>query len=389
MRTNLIVLLLLTVANGAAYGQYASSSGPGRSDPKGETILLATGKSIPNPNFVLRTVGFLRDESIVNELRLDDAQRREIKALLDETSGQPSIIQERPREKHATKEDMEAWANSIIKRRETRAKEILDPIQIARLEQIVRQVEVSRVGFANAILQGFLGQDAGVQDNEKPALEISFDAIKSEYARLRAAIANESQKELLSLLSEDQRLRIPRLLGKPFEMHEEPIEKLRRLATEKVSGIVPDPESLIDSRILLKNQSVVDELKLTNEQLVFSMGAILTRKSDGESMEGTFRSKFEPSQLERLKQIVYQLEVARSGFGVAIADGYLGKAIDISDSQRPQLREKAKEIVGQTKAVLDELEEATRRKLLSHLTNTQRQELTKLLGKPFKLDEKK
>ena len=96
---------------------------------------------------------------------------------------------------------------------------------------------------------------------------------------------------------------------------------------------------------------------------------------------------FTPSQKERLKQIVYQLEVARRGFGFAIADGFLGKAIGVSDSQRVELKEKAKSLESKTKVALGAIEEEARKRLLGNLSKAQRKAVTTLLGKPFKRDE--
>ncbi len=411
MQVNLIAMVLVACANSVVYGQEATSdlgkplsrnywngnaqgqlgfsnAGGGL---KQDAILVATGKSIPNPNSVLKTVAFLRDEAIAKELRLDDIQCREIKALLDGTSGQPGVFSVEVADgKLLTREEKVALYAVMRNDREAKVREILDPSQIDRLEQVVRHVEISRVGFANAILQGFLGQDAGVQEIEKPALEISFDAVKSELEKSKTAIAKEAQKEVLSLLNEEQRQLIPPLMGKHFELHEKPLQKLRRLSSERVNGIVPNPESVFDSCILLNHQSIVDELKLTKEQLSYVPNLGKPQNSgETSSAEIELRSRFEPSQVGRLKQIVYQLEVTRLGFGSAIADGYLGKAIDISDSQRTAIRKKAKEIESKAKFVLVELEEAARRKLLGNLSMAQRQAVTALLGKPYRPDGKK
>ena len=117
MRTTLLVLVftLYSTSNAQAQGQNAASdsgriplrsySDYAKSNPEGQfassgtgspsqrdAILLAIGKSIPNPNLVLKTVAFLRDEVVAGELRLDETQRTEIKKLLDEALRQPGVI---------------------------------------------------------------------------------------------------------------------------------------------------------------------------------------------------------------------------------------------------------------------------------------------------------
>ena len=232
-----------------------------------------------------------------------------------------------------------------------------------------------------------LGEDAGIQEFEKSALTVSFDSIQSEMVKLKTAIAKSAQNEILLLLTEEQKLRIPSLLGKPFELQEEPKQKLVRLASERINGIVPDPDSVFDSCILLKNQSIVDELDVTKEQL--SNVARIRKARDFEkktAVESKLNTMFTPSQKERLKQIVYQLEVARRGFGFAIADGFLGRAIGVSDSQRAELKEKAKALDSKTKAALVVVDEEARKRLLGNLSSAQQKAVTTLLGKPFKRD---
>lgn len=219
-------------------------------------------------------------------------------------------------------------------------------MQLERLEQVVRHIEVARVGFANAVLEGFLGGDAGIQEVEKPALTISFDSIQSEFSNASSVISKSAQTEILSLLSEEQRKLVQTLIGKPFELHEEPKQKLRLFASERIIGIVPDPESIFDSCVLLDNREIVDELGLSEEQLAYIVRSRKARDfQEKQANESKLGDVIEPSQKERLKQIVFQLEVVMRGLGMAIANGFLGKAIGVGDSERPILREKAKAIV--------------------------------------------
>ena len=387
MKTTIFFLVLAAYANSSAYGQIQQVI---RSDmPKRDSIILSIGKSIADPKSILNITAFLRDETVANELRLDDVQRKEIMALLDETSGQPGGLSMRFGDIKPSRDEARVLFETLRLAREARVRDTLDPLQLERLEQIVRHIEVSRVEFATALLSGFLGQDAGIQEFEKPALTISFDSIQSEFVKAKAIIAKSSQDEILSLLSEDQRKLFPILMGKRFELHETPGEKLRRLAAESTIGIVPDPESFFDSCVLLVNREIVDELGISEEKLAYVVRTRKARHGEKESANDSKLSDlFASSQKERLKQIVYQLEMARRGLGSALAKGFLGRAIGVSESQRPVLIEKATIIDSKSKEVLSKLEDETRKKLMGKLSSAQIQAVTNLLGKPFRRDEK-
>ncbi len=398
----LLLLLIVALACKYSYGQGAASK---TNAPTLRDILsVSTGKSITDPNSVLNTVSFLRSDLIVKEIGLDDGQKLEIKALLDETSGQPNSVtfgpfiskiplSQRKSRSQEEKEASTASAKIIRLEREQRINEILDPIQRDRLKQIVYHIEIVRIGLGPALLEGFLGQDAGIEEFEKPALTISFETLQAEFMKSKSIIMEAAQKEILELLTEEQGKLLPLVMGKPFALREDTLERFQRLDRERQFGMVPDPQSLIESIVLLKNKSIANELGLS-EDVVVSIDRIVKDRSASKDridasliVERKVDSMLTLSQKQRLKQIAYRQEVARRGLAASISQGFLGRAIGIDESQRSVLLKKLQSIESKTDEALNQLEDAAKNKFVSQLSSINRQAVTNLLGQPFRFRE--
>ena len=365
------------------------------STTKWDVLSVAEGRAITDPNSILKTVSLLRDESVVKALQLDDVQKTEIVKLLDETRGQPGIVffpkvtiinGVKDREL-IPKEEIELMSAVIQRQREQVIREILDPMQCDRLAQIAYNIEVHRAGLASAILDGFLGESAGVEQAERTALAATFELLQSEYANAKSAIMESSENEILAFLTESQRKSIRQVIGKALVLKETHLEKLVRIRNLRVSDL-PDPESVVDSCRLLDNRSILEELDLSQIKTA-SVLKIRKSKYKNESekslIEDKIRNLLAPDRVARLRQIAYQLEVAKLGFGATIAKGFLGKAINIEDSQRESILAKLPEIELRNRDSLRQLEILAKNKMMSLLSENKRRTIVNLLGDAFEV----
>src|SRR5690606_16910355 len=83
--------------------------------------------------------------------------------------------------------------------------EIVSPAQWERLRQIAYQVEVGRIGFANALTEGRLGDDSGVHEQQT---ELVQRKAKEAEAKAKADILKilaRMQDEILAELTPEQR----------------------------------------------------------------------------------------------------------------------------------------------------------------------------------------
>ncbi len=351
-----------------------------------DIIKVAAGRTISDPNSVLNTVAFLREESVASAVRLDEDQRNQINAILNETRGQPDIVisakrgvfnGEREKEKDISNEAKIAMAEGIRRQREIKVNEILDPLQRDRLKQIAYNIEVIRNGLGGAIIDGFLGEDAGVEEYEKPALAVSFDVLQAEYNRARLVIIENSERPILELLTEPQRKLLVSLLGKAFVVQERQVEKLRRSRNQKNKQFGPDPESLLDCLFLIKNTSIAIELGFSQDDVK----AIDLFRSHN---EGKIDALFSKKQKLRLTQIVNQMELATHGLGPAILEGFLGKAIELEESNRTAIKKLLPDLEQKKQMQLIELDDLARANFLGKLSAVKREKVSNLIGKPFR-----
>ena len=170
---------------------------------------------------------------------------------------------------------------------------------------------------------------------------------------------------------------------------------------------------------LLTNESVQKELELTEgqlegaekileasrkrmselvrEQLAQNGGGGVIRLQGGAFSELMEKNQAEaeaaleeillPKQLERIKQLAYQVDVAQDGIGEALANGRLGEEIGVYDQQREELLSKAAEIDVELQAAIVKIHAAARAKMFKELTPEQRKKAEELLGEYFHYQE--
>lgn len=106
-----------------------------------------------------------------------------------------------------------------------------------------------------------------------------------------------------------------------------------------------------------------------------------------EEAEAALEEILLPKQLERIKQLAYQVDVAQDGIGEALASGQLGEEIGVYEQQREDLLTRAAEIDAELQAAIVRIHAAARDKLFKELTPEQRKKAEELLGEYFHYQE--
>jgi hypothetical protein len=89
-----------------------------------------------------------------------------------------------------------------------------------------------------------------------------------------------------------------------------------------------------------------------------------------------------PHQFDRLKQIDVQMRVQQQGAS-ALTSGALAETLDLTESQRERLEERAAEVEQELQEKIGQLRIEARKKLLDVLTAEQRAKLESLMGDDF------
>jgi hypothetical protein len=365
--------------------------------------MTAPGRVIPYPNNVEGLVHFLRNKSISKELNFDEQQRGEVEKLLRETGGSLTAFST-PGVPGQTLEEYKAVVALKIAKNRLAFENLLDPIQEARLVQIAYHVEIARIGMGEALINGFFGENIGVETYQKSALSIVSDAIEKETVNSIKAVALELRKRFCEEeLTPEQRAQIDELLGKWFLFVENPG------SDSTLDFAIPNPDSKKALLSLLDNRSVATELGLTGErqellrhatkrlsQYSNEAGAIAIQlqinqeeksKLDSE-VESAVVNLFSEEEWQRLRQVAFQVEIARIGIAKALLAGRLGKQIKIEKAQRDSI---AKSEAGEIKLLetIGKVRQVANRKMLKELPALQRERAEKILGKDFQFVEER
>ena len=94
-----------------------------------------------------------------------------------------------------------------------------------------------------------------------------------------------------------------------------------------------------------------------------------------------------PAQLERVRQLAYQVEIWQEGIGISLTDGRLGSEIGVHEGQKENLADRAAKIEAEARAAIIEIRAKARAKLFKELTPEQRKAAEELLGDYFEYEE--
>lgn len=101
-------------------------------------------------------------------------------------------------------------------RKQELIEELLIPEQLTRLREIARRVELAVVGIDNALIEGFLGRDIGVSEQEADKIRRKTAAVMEQAELEMAEILDKAHKKVLAELSPTKSKLGEELLGKPF-----------------------------------------------------------------------------------------------------------------------------------------------------------------------------
>jgi len=176
--------------------------------------------------------------------------------------------------------------------------------------------------------------------------------------------------------------------------------------TERAKGkSIPDPESVLAVASLLSNKTVVESLNLDIQtrvavsQLMKDCKGSLTLYSASAEIPASefiqqandYRSRNEarlhelldPSQLDRLKQIAYQIEIRRVGLGTALNSGCLGKRLGVEEYQHEPISKLTELADNQFIVEINSNKRLIWRRLVEILDENQKVTLDKCVGKLF------
>ncbi len=363
--------------------------------------------SIPNPTSDLDISDFLSNKSVVKELRLTDRAVEELRDLKKASGGSLSAprmkFDRQPSEDDVTM--FAAFMTAKLTENERRVREILDPSQLARLRQLVYQIEIARVGLQEALLNGHLGIAVGIKDYQKPALKIRAETIEKNRAKVMSEIQQMAISEISANLTAQQLIDLKSILGKDFVIRGVDA----RLPTV---GRKLDPEAILDKVYLLKEDSFANEVKISKDdreailkffdetteyeavQKIIKLGRKPTKKEVADITSETNKARIsrvenvlDPIQRDRLKEIAYRLEIEKVGLVESLSSGFVGKRLGISTDQIAKLRVQAEAIESKTSDAIAALMAASQADLINELEPLQRIEAVKVLGKPFAFRE--
>lgn len=185
-----------------------------------------------------------------------------------------------------------------------------------------------------------------------------------------------------------------------------------------VGGVDPNNRSQLFH--LLSNESIRRELKLTEEQYG---GAKQIMKEAQQRMQTLIQSRMSqskggrrsvslaggelrdlmeenqaqaeaaleeillPEQMERIRQLAYQVEVSQDGLGESLVHGRLGTEIGVHDDQKQHLLDKAAQLEAEARLEIARIRMEMRAKLFAELTPEQRKAAEALLGDYFEYEE--
>jgi hypothetical protein len=377
---------------------------------------------VPDPNSPISIAIFATDDAVANEIELSVEKRESLRLLIKDSGGNLSVIMLSRWQNGVQLEPAEVTALAVARRDRNLVEvmSIFTPDQLLRLSQIVRQIEIQRVGLREALVYGHFGQAADVKDYQRPALLISAEVIEKRFTAAMVELTKKVDKRIAESLEPEQQKTLPELIGEPFVYAEKSNMGHLSWTSPSQTGTVrqfsiPDPESPSQLVSLLLNESIKKELRITNDELSevvdrlkISNGSLMNpqipAKINGRRTTKEERAKYreeslkdndevafraiDPIQLDRLKQIAYRVEIARLGLSNAFIYGRLGVKLGITSSQHQVIRTASDEAEADFKRSMIELMDQTYADAIALLDPVQRPAARQAIGKAFLYESK-
>jgi len=315
--------------------------------------------SIPDPESLLSLGSLLSNEAILKELRLNDGDKSDISSFMRDNNGVLSArFRKRDGDGKLIEEELTLtqWQAKNL----ARLNELLDSVQLDRLRQLAYHIEITRVGFGQAIKNGCLGKKLDVQDYELSALEILITDAEKDLAIELDRIRRTSWLPILDILTQAQKDDFQRSMGKPFLFRERVVSAAERAVVQLTDTAIPEPKNPILLVALLRNDSVASEVGIVGnaratifsickthslEKAELLMGArqdlqvISTHSREvDEKHSNLLLEAMSSSTLERLREVAYQIEIHRMGLRDAFLRGFISDKLELTESQKQEIR---------------------------------------------------
>ncbi len=141
--------------------------------------------------------------------------------------------------------------------------------------------------------------------------------------------------------------------------------------------------------LLLTEESIANAVDVGEEEIAV-IRELLRNSNRTPEAEAEFKKSLHElltsEQLKRLKQIAFQIEIARLGPALSIAVGHYGKEIGMTEVQRNEFLKVAFELEKKLEADVLQARLRAHEKILRELSTEQRTKAKALLGKYFRYD---
>jgi uncharacterized protein YjbJ (UPF0337 family) len=163
-------------------------------------------------------------EEVRQELEISEDQFADLQAMGEELRDQMRSMFEdmrdlSPEERRDRFASMREDMQDIQSQAEERMSEILLPHQVARLREINLQQQV-RFGGLQGALQGELAEELGITDEQREQMVAKAQELQAEMQQKIEQLRKDAQKELMGLLTPDQRSKVEAMLGSEFQMED-------------------------------------------------------------------------------------------------------------------------------------------------------------------------
>ncbi len=177
--------------------------------------------------------------------------------------------------------------------------------------------------------------------------------------RIRAGLSPDHALDLLAILTHPQCRKELGVVDAQLEV----IEKTKAKHSEETKVLIESSGGIQNAPLKPLLMAQMDELKSVIEEV------------------------FTYSQLQRARQLAYQIEIARVGVPYAISYGCLSDAVGVHENQRHSLLQVAEKIAEEAEVEISKIRAAAQAQILEHLVPEQREKAKVLIGKPFAYNE--
>jgi hypothetical protein len=268
--------------------------------------------------------------------------------------------------------------------------ELLTPSKSERLRQIAYRLEVAVLGISGALADGKLGRAANVYDNQKSQLLIKgeqFDAARDVTIR---NLRIKAEEEVIHSLGVEQQKTLRSLIGGYFnsnnarELSKSPLDVENK---DQLFALLMDQEIQqelsLDDKERASIQEVREALVRANRQIGVGGDYLRVYEDAKYTREMLLERILDDSQILRVKQLAYRIEICAIGLGRSLVSGKLSNKVKLSEKQVVELMDRVVAIDRELKIGIISAYEKAESNLLDELAPEQRDIAKTLLGRVF------